>query len=67
MPARIRKALGAAALLLYICGFIVLAIWLSDLLLGGAPIWLQLVYFAVAGIIWVAPLKPLFRWMNNSG
>jgi hypothetical protein len=22
-------------------------------------------YYAVAGIAWVAPLKPLFAWMNG--
>ena len=26
--------------------------------------WLQLVFYVVAGIGWVFPLRPLFLWMN---
>ncbi|NWG54659.1 MAG: DUF2842 domain-containing protein [Hydrogenophilaceae bacterium] len=66
MPARIRKAIGAALLLLYLCVYIVLAAWLFEALVARAPFWLQMFYFAAAGLIWVAPLRPLFQWMNNS-
>ena len=30
-----------------------------------APNWAALGYYAIAGVIWVAPLKPLFAWMNR--
>lgn len=66
MQPRVRKALGAFALILYLCAYIVFAIWLGDLLLGRAPAWMQLIYFAVAGIVWVFPLRPLFTWMNKT-
>jgi len=25
----------------------------------------QLIFYILAGVIWIAPLKPLFAWMNS--
>ena len=33
--------------------------------LATAPKWLSMVYFIVAGIGWVVPIRPVFRWMNS--
>lgn len=47
-----------------------IAIWalvvarLSDVLIGW-PILAQLAFYALTGIIWIAPLKPLLRWMET--
>ncbi len=30
----------------------------------GAPNWLQLVFYVVAGFGWILPLRPLLKWMN---
>lgn len=30
------------------------------------PVWIQLLYYAIAGIIWVFPLKPLMDWMKRA-
>ena len=32
--------------------------------IGGAPWPLQALFFLVAGIAWILPLKPLIRWME---
>ncbi|MBI1188949.1 MAG: DUF2842 domain-containing protein [Alphaproteobacteria bacterium] len=66
MSARLRKALGAIALLIYLCAYIAAAAWAFEALVAPAPLWAQMLYFAAAGLVWVAPLRPLFRWMNNS-
>jgi Protein of unknown function (DUF2842) len=34
-------------------------------LIASAPRWLHFVYFLVAGIVWILPLKPLLRWMAS--
>ncbi len=62
-----RKALGSLALLAYMLVFIVLATMLGERVLANAPWWATLLYFVVAGVIWAAPLKPLFGWMNKAG
>lgn len=66
MTARMRKAVGAAILLLYLCAYIVFAAWVFEAALAGAPLWAQMFYFAAAGLVWIAPLRPLFRWMNRN-
>ncbi len=48
--------------------FIGLWIWAAATIgthLATAPKWLTLIFFIVAGMGWVIPLKPLFKWMNS--
>ena len=33
--------------------------------LPGAPGWLQLVFFVVAGLLWVVPAAGLVAWMQK--
>ena len=48
----------------------VIAVWalliaaLADVL-AGWPILAQLAFYALTGIIWIAPLGPLLRWMET--
>jgi membrane protein implicated in regulation of membrane protease activity len=63
--ARTRKAAGCAALLLYMTLYAAAAAALGTVLVTTWPGWAQLLYFAVAGIVWILPLKPLFGWMNR--
>ncbi|MGE3143014.1 MAG: DUF2842 domain-containing protein [Hyphomonadaceae bacterium] len=60
-----RKALGSLALLAYLAIFIIAAMALGERVLAGAPWWAAALYFALAGLIWIAPLKPLMAWMNK--
>jgi hypothetical protein len=66
MEARARKALGCFVLLADLALFTIGAATLAGALLPRAPAWAQLVFFAVAGIVWIAPLRPLFAWMNRA-
>jgi hypothetical protein len=34
-------------------------------IIGGWHWALQLIVYVVAGIVWIAPLKPLLRWMET--
>jgi len=29
------------------------------------PVWVEPVLYAVLGIVWIVPLKPLFIWMGK--
>ena len=33
--------------------------------LSALPKWLELVAYLILGVVWIAPLKPLFLWMNT--
>ena len=65
MDTRARKAFGCLGLLGYLAVYAVLAaslgVWLAPLL----PTWAELIYYAIAGVAWIFPLKPLFAWMNR--
>lgn len=28
------------------------------------PGWAQMIFYVLAGVLWILPLKPLFAWMN---
>jgi hypothetical protein len=65
MNTRTRKALGCFVLLIYLGGYALLAAGVGVTLAPILPTWAELLYYAVAGIIWIFPLKPLFGWMNR--
>jgi membrane protein implicated in regulation of membrane protease activity len=65
MEMRARKALGCFVLLAYIAVYALLAASLGVALVPLIPTWAQLIYYAIAGIVWIFPLKPLFAWMNR--
>lgn len=66
MDIRARKAIGCAVLLAYLALYTIAAATLGGMLGAHAPQLVLVFYYAVAGIAWVAPLKPLFTWMNGS-
>jgi hypothetical protein len=64
MKASTRRALGSLFLLLYLPAYVALAVTLGGFVNTG-PKWAQLLFYAIAGFIWVVPLKPLFAWMRD--
>jgi hypothetical protein len=65
MNARARKAIGCFALLACLALYAALAASLGAALAPALPNWAELAYYAVAGVVWILPLKPLFAWMNR--
>ncbi|MEZ5960659.1 MAG: DUF2842 domain-containing protein [Hyphomonadaceae bacterium] len=65
MDVRARKAVGCVVLLAYIAIYALIAASLGVALMPVLPVWAQLIYYAVAGIVWIFPLKPLFAWINR--
>jgi hypothetical protein len=51
-------------LIAYIAIYALIVSVLADQLIG-LPRWMETLAYGVAGIAWVAPLKPLFLWMNT--
>jgi hypothetical protein len=65
MGPRTRKAIGSAAILLFLLFYVGLAGRIGALLPDQ---WLvRLLFYAVAGTAWGAPLIPLLTWMNRGG
>ena len=59
-----RRGAGIAAILLLIVLWAVVVASLSAVV-GRWPILLQALFYLVAGIAWIAPLKPLVRWSQT--
>jgi uncharacterized protein DUF2842 len=59
-----RQPAGIGLILLWIAAWSVLVVTASALI-AGLPWPVHLVYYLVAGIAWIAPLKPLLRWMET--
>jgi hypothetical protein len=59
-----RRAIGSFAILAYLVAYIGVAATLGGHVVGFGQI-AALVFFAVAGVAWVFPLRPLFKWMNR--
>ncbi|MDB5695952.1 MAG: hypothetical protein JWN21_1495 [Sphingomonas bacterium] len=58
-----RKPAGALAIMVLIVVWCVLVASLSRTV--GEWAWpFQLLFYLVAGTVWIAPLKPLLRWME---
>lgn len=64
MKPRVKKAVGS----------VVILAWLVFYAGGAAQIgaamtetsqWLQLLFYIVAGVAWIIPLRPLMLWMNR--
>ena len=60
-----RRAIGCVAILIFLPLYVVLAVTIGGWL-SGAPWFAQLAFYAVAGIGWGVPLKPLFDWMGQA-
>ncbi len=63
MSPRLKKLLSIFILLPGFFLYIIVAITLAEFI--PANKFLQIVYFAIAGIVWIFPLKPLFLWINS--
>ena len=58
-----RKLVAVAVMLV----FLVAWIWAASTLgsnLTGMPRWVQPIFYIVAGIGWILPLRPVLKWMN---
>lgn len=59
-----RKPVGVFAILALIAGWAVLVASLAGSV-GRWPVLLQGVFYLVAGLAWIIPLKPLLTWMET--
>ena len=59
-----RKPAGILAILILIAVWVVLIVSLSGYI-GQTHILAQAVVYLIAGIVWIAPLRPLMIWMET--
>ena len=59
-----RKLAGIALIVALIALWALLVASLADTT-GQWPVLVQALFYLVTGIIWIAPLKPLLRWIET--
>ena len=59
-----RKPAGAFIILALIAVWAVLVASLADTVTAW-PVLVQTLFYLLTGLIWIAPLKPLLRWMET--
>ncbi len=63
MSARVRKLVGMFAILAFVAAYAVAAVFIAERL--PDTLWVQTVFFIVAGLGWGVPILPLISWMNR--
>ena len=59
-----RKPAGALGILLFVLVWVVVVATFSAEI-SAMPVLAQLPLYIVFGILWIAPLKPVLRWMET--
>ncbi|MEL6569712.1 MAG: DUF2842 domain-containing protein [Pseudomonadota bacterium] len=65
MKSNVRKPIAILALFTVLIVWIVIATIIGSAI-TDAPGWLQLIFYIVAGLGWIFPLRPVFLWMNSA-
>ena len=61
-----RKFVGSVVMLAFVLVYALIAMVLAQApAVRHAPGYLQFLYYAVLGLVWVLPLMPLIRWMER--
>lgn len=64
MPIRQRKLLGSFILLVWLLAYTIAVLWVSDHWLPDQQL-ARLIYYPLAGLLWVLPARPLLFWMRG--
>jgi hypothetical protein len=58
-----RKIVGAIVLVTWLVAYVAVAAVIGDRIAHEHWAW-KVLYFPIAGLAWILPLKPLLRWMH---
>lgn len=61
-----RKPAAIAAIVGLILSLAALVVLLARFV-GNWPVLVQAIFYLAAGLVWIAPLKPLLRWAERPG
>ncbi|MBZ0217126.1 MAG: DUF2842 domain-containing protein [Fimbriimonadaceae bacterium] len=60
-----RNLIGLVALLLFIPLYILAIMWLAAKYVDGSNIFVQTVFYLVAGVIWTWPAMQIITWIKK--
>ena len=63
MSSSLRKLIGTVILVITVPVYALIAMVIAVAVLPGINVWGQLVYYVIAGLLWVPPAGLLIAWM----
>ncbi|MDR3495729.1 MAG: DUF2842 domain-containing protein [Ancalomicrobiaceae bacterium] len=63
MPSRLKRLIGAIIILVFVIVYAFIAAFVGDAVTMSVPLVVQMLYFAVAGLVWIVPVGFVIRWM----
>lgn len=63
MSPSLRKLVGSFGIIFWIVGWVAVAAVIGDRIASEHWFW-KLLYFPIAGVAWVLPLRPVVNWMH---
>ena len=63
MPPRLKRLIGAIFILVFVIVYALIAAFVGDAVVASTPRLVQILYFAVAGLLWIVPAGFVIRWM----
>ena len=65
MTQRTRKLVGTIAIITFVMLYGPVAMAIADSRIMAAPHFVQVIAYAVLGLIWIIPVMPVIRWMQR--
>ena len=63
MPARLRSFLGMVGVLAFLAAYVWAVVWIGERLPDN--VWIDLIFYGLAGVLWGVPLIPFLRWADR--
>lgn len=63
LPQRLRSFIGTILIIVLVIVYAVVAVAVASALLAETPVWVNLLYFLVSGLLWVLPAMLIIKWM----
>jgi hypothetical protein len=67
MPLRLRKLIGAVALVILVAVWALVAMAIAQSPAIKANALVEAIYYVIAGLGWMLPAMPLIKWMTDDG
>jgi hypothetical protein len=63
LPQRLRSFIGTILIIVLVVVYALVAVAVASALLAETPVWVNLLYFLLSGLLWVLPAMLIIKWM----
>jgi len=63
MPVRLKRLIGTIVILVFVLIYALSAALVGSKIAISEPMWIQIIYFPIAGLLWILPVGALIYWM----